>query len=88
MRSFHERILTTVPDLKRDQLQACLGALNPGDELLVAQIDCLGRIQVEVINCLNELLPSGVFVLTMDGPIHTHALRKMAPPVVGLLAGF
>ena len=86
-RVFHERISTTVPAAKRDQLQACLAALVPGDELVVAKLDRLGRTQVEVIVCLNALQQEGIFVRTLDGLINTKALGKMAPLVVGLLTG-
>ena len=86
-RVFHERISTTVPAIKREQLQACLKSLTPGDELVVAKLDRLGRTQVEVIVCLNALQQEGIFVRTLDGLINTKALGKMAPLVVGLLTG-
>ena len=59
-RVFHERISTTVPSIKREQLQACLKSLMPGDELVVAKLDRLGRTQVEVIVCLNVLQQEGI----------------------------
>jgi DNA invertase Pin-like site-specific DNA recombinase len=84
---FHERISSSTPDTQRAQLQAALAALQPGDELVVAKLDRLGRTQVEVINRLNDLQQGGVHVRTLDGLINTQALGKMAPLVVGLLTG-
>ena len=84
---FHERVSTRVKDTDRHQLQACLQALKPGDELVVAKLDRLGRTQVEVINRLHDLQEQGVHVRTLDGLINTAALGKMAPLVVGLLTG-
>lgn len=84
---FAERISTRVPDKDRHQLQACLAALKPGDELVVAKLDRLGRTQVEVIVRLNDLQQQGVHVRTLDGLINTRALGKMAPLVIGLLTG-
>jgi len=86
-RVFSERVSTRVPDKDRHQLQACLEALQPGDELVIAKLDRLGRTQVEVIVRLNELQQQGVYVRTLDGLINTAALGKMAPLVVGLLTG-
>ena len=84
---FAERVSTMTPVEQRQQLQAALEALRPGDELVVAKLDRLGRTQVEVINCLNDLQGRGIHVRTLDGLINTQALGKMAPLVVGLLTG-
>ena len=84
---FHERISTTVPASKREQLQAALSQLTKGDTLVIAKLDRLGRTQVEVINRLNDLQQEGINVRTLDGLLNTEALGKMAPLVVGLLTG-
>ena len=84
---FSEQVSTRVPDSDREQLQACLKALQPGDELVLAKLDRLGRPQVEVIVRLNDLQQQGIHVRTLDGLINTAALGKMAPLVVGLLTG-
>lgn len=84
---FHERVSTRVADQDRTQLQACLAELQPGDELVVAKLDRLGRTQVEVIVRLNDLQQQGVHVRTLDGLINTRAMGRMAPLVVGLLTG-
>jgi DNA invertase Pin-like site-specific DNA recombinase len=84
---FHERVSTRVKDTERLQLQAALAELTPGDELVIAKLDRLGRTQVEVINRLHDLQQQGVHVRTLDGLINTKALGKMAPLVIGLLTG-
>jgi len=84
---FHERVSTRVKDTERQQLQAALAELAPGDELVVAKLDRLGRTQVEVINRLHDLQQQGIHVRTLDGLINTQALGKMAPLVIGLLTG-
>jgi DNA invertase Pin-like site-specific DNA recombinase len=84
---FHERVSTRVKDTERHQLQAALAELAPGDELVVAKLDRLGRTQVEVINRLHDLQQQGIHVRTLDGLINTPALGKMAPLVIGLLSG-
>lgn len=84
---FSERVSTRVPEKDRAQLQACLQALQPGDELVVPKLDRLGRTQVEVIVRLNDLQQNGIHIRTLDGLINTTALGKMAPLVVGLLTG-
>lgn len=84
---FAERVSTRTPVSERPQLLAALAALRPGDELVVAKLDRLGRTQVEVITRLHELQEQGIHVRTLDGLINTKALGKMAPLVVGLLTG-
>jgi DNA invertase Pin-like site-specific DNA recombinase len=84
---FSERVSTRVSDKDRQQLQACLQSLQPGDELVISKLDRLGRTQVEVIVRLNDLQQQGIHVRTLDGLINTAALGKMAPLVVGLLTG-
>jgi DNA invertase Pin-like site-specific DNA recombinase len=84
---FSERVSTRVSDKDREQLQCCLQALQPGDELVISKLDRLGRTQVEVIVRLNDLQQQGIHVRTLDGLINTAALGKMAPLVVGLLTG-
>ena len=86
-RVFHERVSTRVKETERHQLQAALAELAPGDELVVAKLDRLGRTQVEVINRLHDLQHQGIHVRTLDGLINTQALGKMAPLVIGLLTG-
>jgi DNA invertase Pin-like site-specific DNA recombinase len=84
---YAEKVSTRIADQDRVQLQAALAALQPGDELVVAKLDRLGRTQVEVINRLNGLQQDGIHVRTLDGLLNTAAMGKMAPLVVGLLTG-
>jgi DNA invertase Pin-like site-specific DNA recombinase len=85
--TFSEKVSTRAPEAEREQLQACLAALESGDELVVAKLDRLGRTQVEVINRLHNLQAVGIHVRTLDGLINTAALGKMAPVLIGLLTG-
>ncbi len=84
---FREKVSTRTAESDREQLQACLAALNAGDELVVSKLDRLGRTQVEVVARLHQLQSDGVHVRTLDGLINTKALGKMAPLVIGLLTG-
>jgi DNA invertase Pin-like site-specific DNA recombinase len=82
-----EKVSSTVPSLKRVALQEALGALVPGDTLVVAKLDRLGRTQSEVVARLASLSDQGVHVETLDGLLNTAALGRMAPLVIGLLTG-
>jgi DNA invertase Pin-like site-specific DNA recombinase len=84
---FGEKVSSTVPAHKRQQLQAALVSLQKGDTLVVSKLDRLGRTQSEVVAGLAELQQRGVFVRTLDGLLNTAALGKMAPLIVGLLTG-
>lgn len=84
---YGEKVSSTVPAHKRQQLQAALGALEQGDTLVVSKLDRLGRTQSEVVVRLSELQEQGVYVQTLDGLLNTAALGKLAPLVVGLLTG-
>lgn len=86
-RVFAERISTRVAEADRPQLQACLDALQPEDELVVVRLDRLGRTQSEVIARLANFQQQGIHVRTLDGLLNTRALGSMAPVVVGLLTG-
>lgn len=84
---FGEKVSSTVPAHKRQQLQAALSSLQKGDTLVVSKLDRLGRTQSEVVVRLASLQEQGVYVRTLDGLLNTAALGKMAPLVVGLLTG-
>jgi DNA invertase Pin-like site-specific DNA recombinase len=84
---FHEKVSTRTSEANRPQLQACLEALQPGDTLVVAKLDRLGRTQVEVVNRLHTLQTQGIHVRTLDGLINTEGLGKFAPVVIGMLTG-
>ena len=84
---FGEKVSSTVPVHKRQQLQAALSSLEKGDTLVVSKLDRLGRTQSEVVARLASLQERGVYVRTLDGLLNTASLGKMAPLVVGLLTG-
>jgi len=84
---FSETVSSRTPDTGRLELQKTLEELQEGDELVLAKLDRLGRTQGEVINRLHDLQTRGIHVRTLDGLVHTLALGKMAPLVVGLLTG-
>lgn len=84
---FGEKISSTVPAHKRQQLQVALSTLKTGDTLVISKLDRLGRTQSEVVARLASLQERGVFVRTLDGLLNTASLGKMAPLVVGLLTG-
>ncbi len=85
--TFGEKVSSTVPAEKRQGLQEALAALEPGDTLVVAKLDRLGRTQSEVVARLAALQAEGKFVRTLDGLLNTAGLGKLAPLVVGLLTG-
>ncbi len=84
---FGEKVSSSVPAHKRQQLQAVLASLQKGDTLILSKLDRLGRTQSEVVAGLAELQQRGVFVRTLDGLLNTAALGKMEPLIVGLLTG-
>ena len=84
---FGEKVSSTVPANRRESLQKALGALEPGDTLVMAKLDRLGRTQSEVVARLAALQSEGKFVRTLDGLLNTTGLGKLAPLVVGLLTG-
>jgi DNA invertase Pin-like site-specific DNA recombinase len=84
---YGEKVSSTVPSHKRVALQDALKALAPGDTLVVAKLDRLGRTQSEVVTRLSSLSDQGVYVETLDGLLNTAALGRMAPLVIGLLTG-
>ena len=84
---FGEKVSSTVPAERRVSLQKALEALEPGDTLVVAKLDRLGRTQSEVVARLATLQSEGKYVRTLDGLLNTAGLGKLAPLVVGLLTG-
>ncbi|MDC0320046.1 recombinase family protein [Synechococcus sp. AH-551-G03] len=85
--TFGEKVSSTIPAEKRQGLQEALAALEPGDTLVVAKLDRLGRTQSEVVARLAALQSEGKYVRTLDGLLNTAGLGKLAPLVVGLLTG-
>jgi|TARA_B100001173_G_scaffold226021_1_gene196051 DNA invertase Pin-like site-specific DNA recombinase len=84
---FQEQVSTRVKEKARPQLQAALGSLESGDELVVTKLDRLGRTQVEVVSRLHDLQEQSIHVRTLDGLVNTKGLGKFAPVLIGLLSG-
>jgi hypothetical protein len=84
---FKETVSTRTAEKDRPQLQAALGALVEGDELVVMKLDRLGRDQRSVINRLHDLQERGIHIRTLDNLVNTRALGKLAPVLIGLLTG-
>ncbi len=85
-RTFAEHISGAAPFAERTALQQALATLQPGDELVIAKLDRLGRTMQECVCRVAELLDQGAHVRTLDGRVNTAPLGKMAKLVVGILA--
>ena len=85
-RVFSEKISGAAPLAERKALQLALAALEPGDVLVVAKLDRIGRSMEDCVSRVAELLDRGIHVRTLDGRVDTAALGKMAKLVVGILA--
>lgn len=85
-RLFSEKISGAAPLADRQQLRAALAALQPGDVLVVAKLDRIGRSMEDCVSRVAELLDRDIHVRTLDGRVDTKALGKMAKLVVGILA--
>jgi DNA invertase Pin-like site-specific DNA recombinase len=83
---FREKISGAAPLEDRKQLQQALAALQPGDVLVVAKLDRIGRSMEDCVSRVAELLDRGCHVRTLDGRVDTAGLGKMAKLVIGILA--
>jgi putative DNA-invertase from lambdoid prophage Rac len=83
---FSEYISGAAPFSERLQLQAAIAACQPGDVLLVAKLDRLGRTMEDCISRVAELLDRDIHVRTLDGRVDTKGLGRMAKLVCGILA--
>jgi DNA invertase Pin-like site-specific DNA recombinase len=83
---FSEHISGAAPFAERIQLQAAITACQPGDQLLVAKLDRLGRSMQDCVSRAADLLEAGIHIRTLDGRVDTLALGKMAKLVIGILA--
>ena len=83
---FREKISGAAPLADRKQLQQALAALQPGDVLVVAKLDRIGRSMEDCVSRVAELLDRGCHVRTLDGRVDTAGLGKMAKLVIGILA--
>jgi putative DNA-invertase from lambdoid prophage Rac len=83
---FSDHISGAAPFAERTQLQAAINACRPGDQLVLAKLDRLGRSMQDCVTRAADLLEAGVHVRTLDGRVDTAALGKMAKLVIGILA--
>jgi DNA invertase Pin-like site-specific DNA recombinase len=83
---FSEYISGAAPFAERVQLQAAIAACQPGDVLVVAKLDRLGRSMQDCVSRAAELLESGIHIRSLDGRVDTLPLGKMAKFVIGILA--
>ena len=83
---FSEHISGAAPFSDRRQLQAAIAACRPGDQLVLAKLDRLGRTMQDCVSRAADLLEAGIHIRTLDGRVDTLALGKMAKLVIGILA--
>lgn len=84
--AFSEYISGAAPFAQRLQLQAAIAACQPGDQLVLAKLDRLGRSMQDCVSRAADLLEAGIHIRTLDGRVDTLALGKMAKLVIGILA--
>ena len=70
--------------LDRPVLQECLAGLEPGDVLVIHELDRLGRSMVQMLQCVEQLMERGVHLVTLDGKLNSEATD---PSIVKLIVG-
>jgi DNA invertase Pin-like site-specific DNA recombinase len=70
--------------LDREVLQQVLAELQPGDTLVVHELDRLGRSMVQMLLCVEQLLERGIGLITLDGKLNTETTD---PSIVKLIVG-
>lgn len=70
--------------LDREVLQQVLAGLQPGDTLVIHELDRLGRSMIEMLQCAEQLVERGVGLVTLDGKLST---ELMDPSIVKLIVG-
>jgi len=83
---FSEHISGAAPFSERKQLRAAIAACQPGDVLVLAKLDRLGRSMQDCVSRAADLLEAGTHIKTLEGRVDTPALGKMAKLVIGILA--
>ena len=78
---FSEYIGGAAPYDQRVELQNAISACNPGDVLVVAKLDRLGRTMEDCVSRVAELLDRDIHVRTLDGRVDTKGLGQMAKMV-------
>ena len=82
-----EKVYTETPSAKsfdRPVLQQLLTDLQPGDVLVVHELDRLGRSMLQMLQCVENLLTRDIGLITLDGRLNTEATDPM---IVKLIVG-
>ena len=66
----------------REVLQKVLADLQPGDTLVIHELDRLGRSMIQMLQCAEELVERGIGLITLDGKLNT---ETMDPSIVKLI---
>ena len=71
----------------RNELATVLAFLRPGDELVVTQLDRLGRDTRDVLNLIHECEQKGAFVTVLDPHVCTRGeMGHIVLTVLGMVA--
>lgn len=71
----------------RDELQAILDFIRPGDELVVVKLDRLGRSTRDVLNIVHELEQRGAGLRVLDPEVTTAGeVGRLVITVLGMVA--
>ena len=70
--------------LDREVLKQVLDELQPGDTLVIHELDRLGRSMIEMLQCAEQLVERGIGLVTLDGKLNT---ELMDPSIVKLIVG-
>ena len=57
--------------LEREVFQKVLAGLQPGDTLVVHELDRLGRSMIQMLQCAEDLMERGIGLITLDGKLNT-----------------
>lgn len=70
--------------LDRPVLKECLASLEPGDTLVIHELDRLGRSMIQMLQCVEQLMERGIHLVTLDGKLNTEITD---PSIVKLIVG-
>jgi DNA invertase Pin-like site-specific DNA recombinase len=85
-RIYGDQITGTSAYGDRPELSKCLDGLRDGDTLVIHELDRLGRLMVEMLVEVNNLLERGVAIKTLDGRLDTASMpEELVKLVVGVM---
>ena len=85
-RIYGDQITGTSAYGDRPELSKCLEGLRDGDTLVIHELDRLGRLMVEMLVEVNNLLERGVAIKTLDGRLDTASMpEELVKLVVGVM---